>query len=208
MAESGAAETQPGRDRARGAARGRGGVIVLSGPSGCGKTSVVAEILKDPRFERSISATTRPPRPGEVDGREYYFLDETEFRRRIAEHRFVEWAEVYGALYGTPREPLERALAAGKGFVLNIDPQGAAKLRAAGWKGLYVFLLPPSLEVLEARLRNRGTDDEAAISRRLARARAEMGEAPNYDVTVVNDDIERAADEIRRIAFERGAVEL
>lgn len=179
----------------------RGRVIVISGPSGCGKTSVVDELAKDPRFARSISATTRKPRGTERDGREYYFLDEAAFRAGIAKGEFIEWAEVYGRLYGTPREPLERALAAGKWVLLNIDPQGARQLQERGEPGLYIFLLPPSLEVLEARLRRRGTDDEAAIARRLAQARLEMAEAPRYDAVVVNEDLARAADEIRRIAL-------
>jgi guanylate kinase len=181
----------------------RGRVIVISGPSGCGKTSVVDELARDPRFVRSTSATTRPPRGAERDGREYYFISEDEFRRGIAAGRFIEWAEVYGRLYGTPREPLERALDEGKWVLLNIDPQGARTLRERGQEGLYIFLLPPSLEVLEARLRRRGTEDEATIRRRLDQAAREIEQATCYDATVVNDDLAHAADEIRRIALAR-----
>jgi guanylate kinase len=183
----------------------RGRVVVISGPSGCGKTSVVNELAKDPRFVRSISATTRPPRAGERDGREYHFTDEASFRSGIAAGRFIEWAEVYGRLYGTPREPLERALEEGKFVLLNIDVQGARQLRDRGEPGLYVFLAPPSLEVLEERLRRRGTDGEEAIARRLAAAKVEMAEAPRYDAVVLNDTLERAAAEIRKIVLERAA---
>ncbi len=181
----------------------RGQVVVISGPSGCGKTSVVAELARDPRFVRSISATTRPPRPGERHGREYWFLDEAAFRENIAAGKFIEWAEVYGSLYGTPREPLERAIAEGKFVLLNIDVQGARQLRERGEPGFYVFLLPPSLEELERRLRGRGTDGDEAVRRRLEAARREMEEAPRYDAVVVNDSLERAAREIREIVLAR-----
>lgn len=181
-----------------------GRVIVISGPSGCGKTSVVDELAKDARFVRSVSATTRTPRGTEREGREYHFVSDADFRAGIREGRFIEWAEVYGRLYGTPRAPLEAALAAGKWVLLNIDPQGARKLRERGEPGLYVFLLPPSLEVLETRLRSRGTDDEPTIRRRLAQAASEIEQAPLYDATVVNDELARAAAEVRRIALATG----
>ncbi len=182
----------------------RGRVIVISGPSGCGKTSVVDELARDARFVRSVSATTRAPRGTEMSGREYHFLTEDEFRTGIATGRFIEWAEVYGRLYGTPREPLEAALAAGKWVLLNVDPQGARSLRERGEPGLYIFLLPPSLEVLEARLHRRGTDDEPTIRRRLAQAAREMAQAPLYDATVVNDELAHAVLQVKRIAFATG----
>jgi guanylate kinase len=182
----------------------RGRIVVVSGPSGCGKTSVCAELAKDPRFERSISATTRAPRAGERDGREYLFLTEAAFRQGIAEGRFLEWAEVYGRLYGTPRAPLEAAVREGRYALLNIDTQGARKLREQGVEGTFVFLVPPCPEALEARLRGRQTDDEATIRARLARAEREMAERVHYDLTVMNDDLARAAAEIR--AFVEGAV--
>jgi guanylate kinase len=174
-----------------------GRIVVISGPSGCGKTSVCAELARDPRFTRSVSATTRAPRPGERDGREYHFLADEEFRRGIAVGRFLEWAEVYGRLYGTPREPLEAAVREGRFALLNIDTQGARKLREAGVEGTFVFLLPPSLEALERRLRGRNTDDDATIRARLAEAEREMAERVHYDLAVVNDDLARAAAEIR-----------
>jgi guanylate kinase len=182
----------------------RGRVIVLSGPSGCGKSSVVDELAKDSRFVRSISATTRAPRGSEANGREYHFLGEDEFRAGIASGRFIEWAEVYGRLYGTPRAPLEAALAEGRWVLLNLDPQGARSLRERGEPGLYIFLLPPSLEVLEARLRRRGTDDEATIRRRLAQAAREMEQAPLYDATIVNDDLAHAVEQVKKVALATG----
>ncbi len=177
-------------------------LIIVSGPSGCGKTSVVAELVTDPRFVRSVSATTRRPRGAERDGRDYHILDPDAFRRGIEEDRFLEWAEVYGCLYGTPREPIEGAIAAGLYPVLNIDTQGARTLRGKGVEGLYVFILPPSLTVLEDRLRRRGTDSEESIRRRLALAETEMAESGGYDVSVVNDDVGRAAGAVRRLALE------
>jgi guanylate kinase len=184
----------------------RGGIVVVSGPSGSGKTSVVTELLRDPRFTYSISATTRAPRGAEVHGRDYLFISEPEFRRGIAEGRFLEWAEVYGRLYGTPREPLERLLADGRFVVLNIDVQGAARLREQGLCAAFVFLRPPTLEELERRLRGRRTDDESTIARRLARAKLEMDEAPKYDRIIVNDDRVRAATELRVFVLERAGV--
>lgn len=175
--------------------------LVISGPSGVGKTTVCDRVVCDPRFRLSVSATTRAPRPGEVEGREYHFLSEADFRARIAEGGFLEWAWVYGNLYGTPRAPIEAMLAAGICPVLNIDTQGARLLRERGEDGRFVFLVPPSLEVLEARLRNRKTDSPAVIERRLARARAEIAEAPRYDRIVKNDDLDRAAAETRAFAL-------
>lgn len=176
-----------------------GRLVVVSGPSGSGKTSVCAELAADPRFVRSVSATTRAPRGQEAHGRDYYFISEEEFRAGIREGRFIEWAEVYGRLYGTPREPVERAMAEGKWALLNIDVQGAARLREQGLKGIFIFVMPPSLAELERRLRGRRTDADATIARRLALAAVEMEAAPKYDAVVVNDDLARATAEVRKI---------
>jgi guanylate kinase len=181
----------------------RGRVVVISGPSGSGKTSVCHELVRDPRFTPSISATTRAPRGGEVEGVHYYFLSEEEFRRRIADGRFLEWAEVYGRLYGTPREPVEKLVAEGKIVVLNIDVQGAARLRENQVDAITIFLKPPSPEELERRLRGRRTDRDDAIAKRLALAAFEMAEAGRYDKIVVNDDLPRAAAEVRDFIYER-----
>jgi guanylate kinase len=181
------------------------GVVVISGPSGCGKTSVCIELARDPRFVRSVSATTRAPRTGEIHGRDYYFLSEAEFRADIAAGKFAEWAEVYGRLYGTPRSELEKGSGPGRFVVLNIDTQGATRLRSECVAGTYVFLEPPSMEELGRRLRGRGTDGEDAIGRRLALAEREMAEAPRYDFVVVNDDLARAVEEVKRMVLDREA---
>jgi guanylate kinase len=182
----------------------QGRVIVISGPSGSGKTSVCARLLEaDARFVPSISATTRAPRGGEEEGVHYFFLSEDAFRAGIDAGRFLEWAEVYGRLYGTPREAVERRVAEGKLVVLNIDVQGAARLRERGLEAIYVFLMPPSPAELEKRLRGRRTDRDDVIAKRLAVAAFEMAEAGKYDKIVINDDLERAAAEVRGFVYER-----
>jgi guanylate kinase len=181
-----------------------GKIVVISGPSGSGKTSVCQRLIEgDARFVPSVSATTRAPRAGEVEGAHYHFLSDDEFRRRIAAGGFLEWAEVYGRLYGTPREAVERRVAAGKVVVLNIDVQGAARLREQALDAIYVFLKPPSPAELERRLRGRRTDDDEVIARRLAVAAFEMAEAARYDRIVINDDLGRAAAEVRAFVYER-----
>lgn len=178
----------------------RGLPIVISAPSGCGKTTVVDELRRlRPELVRSISATTRPPRIGERDGVDYYFLTEEEFRRRIDEGLFAEYAQVHGHYYGTPEESLERLLASGRDVLLVIDVQGGLALKRAFPEAVTIFLLPPSMEELEARLRGRGTEPEDVIERRLANAKAEMDCAPLYQYRVVNDDVERAAREVAAI---------
>jgi len=173
-------------------------LVVISGPSGVGKTTVCERLLERDEFERVITATTRAPRAGERDGEDYYFLDEEGFDRWIAEGRFLEWAEVYGKRYGSPRADAERILACGRYPLLNIDVQGAASLRAAGLDCLRVFLLPPSTQELERRLRGRGTESKAVIAKRLAIAREELARQDEFDLRVVNDDAARAADEIAK----------
>lgn len=174
-----------------------GRLVVLSGPSGVGKGTVVAELRhRRPDLWVSVSATTRAPRSGEVDGAAYHFWTEQEFARAVAEGGFLEWAEFAGSRYGTPRAEVERRLASGESVLLEIELQGARQVHAAVPEALMVFLSPPSLAELEARLRGRGTEDEAAISRRLARARDELAAAREFDVVVVNDDVVRAAREL------------
>jgi guanylate kinase len=178
----------------------RGTMLVVSGPSGSGKSTICKRLMQDPRVEFSVSATTRAPRAGEVDGREYHFMDKTRFKHEIERGAFIEWAEVHGNLYGTPRIPMERALAAGKVFLLEIDVQGGAQLKALGLPGLYVFIAPPDLASLRQRLESRGTDTPEVIERRMAKAAEEMRARERYDHVVVNLDLERALAEVRRLA--------
>ena len=184
---------------------GRGTMLVVSGPSGSGKSTICKRLIADPRVEFSVSATTRAPRAGEVDGRDYHFMDKARFKEEIERGAFIEWAEVHGNLYGTPRVPMERALAAGMVFLLEIDVQGGAQLKALGLPGVYVFIAPPDLASLRTRLEQRGTDSSEVIERRMAKAREEMRAQERYDHVVVNLDLELAVAEVRRLAgLDRG----
>ena len=185
-------------------------LFVISGPSGAGKGTLLAELLKQrPDLGLTVSATTRSPRPGEVDGTSYYFLSDEEFRRRIAAGEFVEWAEVHGHLYGTLVSEVKRLLAKGHSLVLEIDVQGALNVRKVYPDAVLVFIEPPSLQVLEERLRGRGTEDEASIELRLKNARHEMELADQYDVRIVNNTVDRAAQELgsvmRRFEMDGGS---
>ena len=177
-----------------------GRMLLLSGPSGCGKSTICKRLLTDPRVVFSVSATTRAARPGEVDGREYTFLSKDAFRHKIERGEFIEWAEVYGNLYGTLRAPMEQALAEGKVFLVEIDVQGALQLKALDVPGIYVFVAPPDLETLRRRLLRRGTDAPEVVERRLQKAEDEYRERVKYDHVVVNDDLERAVAQVRAVA--------
>ena len=177
-----------------------GRLVVVSGPSGVGKDTVLRRLFElDPRLRYSISYTTRPPRDGEVDGVSYSFVDVDTFRRMQAEDAFLETANVHGNLYGTSRERVHEALQRGEIIVLKIDVQGAAQVRRKVPDALFVFLLPPSVEVLQERLQARETEDEASLRRRLDDAVRELAEADSYDHRVINDDVDRAALEILSI---------
>jgi guanylate kinase len=169
----------------------RGILFIVSAPSGAGKTTISSGALRAiPDLRMSVSCTTRAPRAGEVEGRDYTFLDRREFERRRAAGEFAESAEVHGFLYGTPRPPIEAALAAGSDLLLDIDVQGAQQLKARyGADAVAVFVLPPSEAELERRLRTRGTDSEEVIRRRLERARAEMEQYRSYDYYLINRDV-------------------
>lgn len=178
-----------------------GRLIVVSGPSGVGKTAVIDLLLKDRRFGRAVTATTRAPREGEQEGVDYLFLAKDEFLRRVAAGFFLEHADVYGRLYGTPRSEADRVLASGRHCLLNIDVQGAASLRAANVEALFVFILPPSLAELERRLKIRGSDAEEIVLGRLAAVDREMAEAGRFDVRLVNRDLGATA---RKLALAVG----
>lgn len=165
--------------------RTKGRLFVISGPSGVGKGSVITKLACRIDFHRSVSATTRDPRPGEVDGIDYFFLDEGTFREWIDEGRFLEWAEFSNYLYGTPRKAVEDELEAGRNVVLEIEVQGAMQVKAAMPDAVFIFITPPSLEELEARLAGRG--DTADIGRRLETAKAELGLADEFDHQIDND---------------------
>lgn len=173
-------------------------LVVLAGPTAVGKGAVTAYIrAHHPQVWLSVSATTRTPRPGEIDGVHYHFVDEAEFDRLIASGDLLEYAVVHGrARYGTPRGPVEHALAAGRPALLEIDLQGARQVRASMPEALFVFLAPPSWDELVRRLVGRGTETEQERRARLDTARDEMAAAGEFDVVVVNDDVRRASEEL------------
>jgi guanylate kinase len=181
-------EANPGAD---GAAR-RGLMLVVSSPSGAGKSTLARLLVaRDTGVALSISATTRPARPGEADGREYHFLDRGTFEAMAGRGEFLEWALVFDHFYGTPRAPVEAALAGGRDVLFDVDWQGARALRAAAPEDVVgVFVLPPSHEELERRLRARAQDDEAVIARRMARSADEISHWTEYDYVLVNRDVE------------------
>lgn len=178
----------------------RGLLVVLSGPSGVGKNTLLNEVLgRAPGIRYSISATTRPPRPGERDGVNYFFMSKEEFFRRVQQGELLEWAEVYGHFYGTPRSYVEENLSRGVNVALDIDIQGARQIRKTMPEGVFVFLLPPSWEALVERIRKRGQDSQEAIERRLDAARHEVLAVSDYDYVILNDDLDRAANELLAI---------
>lgn len=180
-----------------GAARGR--LVVLAGPSGVGKSTVVTALRVElPKLHFSVSATTRAPRPGEVDGRDYRFVSNTEFDRMIADGALLEWAQIHGGLHrsGTPAGPVEDHLAAGEPVLVEVDLAGARAVKAARPDALLVFLEPPTWDDLVARLSGRGTEPPEVIARRLDTAREELAARDEFDVAVVNDDPKRV---VRRL---------
>ena len=180
----------------------RGRLFVVSAPSGTGKTTVVERLVQVvPDLVLSRSYTSRAIREGERDGVDYNFITRARFEQLIAGNAFLEWANVFGNLYGTSAADTERELAAGRDLVLVIDVQGARKVRSRGLETVSIFVLPPSFETLERRLRGRSKDSEEAIRRRLATARAEIDAVVGYDYVVVNDELEACVDRIRAIVL-------
>ena len=178
----------------------KGKLLVISGPSGAGKSTVVFKAIEgreDICF--STSVTTRSPRPGEVDGREYFFVDFERFREMVENDELLEHAEYVANRYGTPRAYVEQRMAEGMNVLLDIEVQGARQVRKKMPDAVLIFIAPPSIEELERRLRGRGTDTEAAIEGRLIRARQEFQEADFYDYLIVNDDVEKAAAKLNAI---------
>ncbi len=179
----------------------RGLLIVLSSPSGAGKSTISRMLLAaDPEVTMSISATTRPKRPGERDDVDYHFVDDSEFERMVAAGDFVEWAPVFGYRYGTPKAPVKAALKAGRDILFDIDWQGTQQLEAAMGEDLVrIFILPPSMAELERRLHARGTDSDEVIADRMARAASEISHWPEYDYVLVNRDTAECLGEVKSI---------
>ena len=179
----------------------RGLMLVLSSPSGAGKTTLSRLLLRqDKGVELSVSVTTRAPRPGEVEGRDYHFLDRRRFERMVAQGRLLEWAEVFGNCYGTPRAPVDKALAGGRDVLFDIDWQGTQQMREKADRDLVsVFVLPPSIPALEKRLKQRAQDARAVIRARMAKAADEMSHWAEYDYVIINNEIEGAFAELRAI---------
>ncbi len=178
----------------------KGLLLVISGPSGAGKGTLCRALLKsDPALSLSISVTTRSPRPGEVDGTDYFFMEKDSFEKMIKDGQFLEWAFVYGNYYGTPFEFVQESLRLGKDILLEIDIQGALQVKEKFPEAVLIFIAPPSLSVLEARLVSRGADSKEEIRKRLSSTAGEMALARQYDYVVINDKVARAVKNIKAI---------
>jgi guanylate kinase len=179
----------------------RGILFIVSSPSGAGKSTIARKLLaSEPGLEMSVSATTRDPRPGEVDGKDYHFVTIERFREMVAANDFLEWAHVFGHRYGTPKGPVEQALSEGRDVLFDIDWQGAQQLyQQAGGDVVRVFIFPPSMEELERRLRGRRTDSDEVITARMARAAGEISHWDGYDYVLVNDDADACFSKVQTI---------
>lgn len=178
----------------------RGHLFVISAPSGTGKTTVIDRLLADnPTMKRCVTCTTRPPRSGELHGRDYFFLSDDEFNAMVQAKAFLEWAEVHGYHYGTPQRWCEDQLVAGYDIILNIDVQGGTHVKLLFPEAVLIFLSPPSLQVLEERLRSRGTNAAADIARRIQDAKFELSVKSSYDYEVVNDVLVKTVQDIENL---------
>lgn len=178
----------------------RGLMIVLSSPSGAGKTTISRALLGDPHLTMSVSTTTRARRPSEISGRDYNFVDRDSFERMVRRGEFLEHAEVFGAYYGTPRDPVEKALGQGKDVLFDIDWQGTQQLARAMRRDLVaIFILPPSMSELQRRLQTRAQDSAEVVIRRMSKAANEISHWSEYDYIIVNDDVERSVEQVRAI---------
>ncbi len=180
-----------------------GKLIVLTGPSGVGKGTLMQKLLQlHPELYYSVSATTRSPRPGEINGQNYYFITRSQFEKLVAQGELLEWAEFAGNYYGTPRAAVLEQIQSGKLVILEIELEGARQIRTSYPNALSIFILPPSFAELEKRIRGRGQDSQEAISRRLNRAQEEIEAAAEFDIQIVNDDLETALNQIEAVLFE------
>ena len=178
----------------------RGNLIILSGPSGVGKGTILSALMTDyDDIHYSISATTRKPRSGEKDGNDYYFMSEDKFKSLVEKDEFLEWAKVHNNYYGTPKKYVEENLDQGEDVILEIDIQGAHQIKEKYPEGVFIFLLPPSLEELKSRIYQRGTETEKAIKTRLKNAKKEMSTVEDYDYAIVNDEIKTTVNKLKSI---------
>lgn len=185
----------------------RGLLIIMSGPSGVGKGTIRHEVMKDKTLNLfySVSMTTRPRRPNEIDGVDYYFVSKEEFQKNIDNNNLLEWAEFVGNRYGTPKDKVEKMRDEGKNVLLEIEVNGTTQVlkNCQGHDVISIFIIPPSIEELENRIRHRGTETEEVVQTRLKKAKAEMGLKYHYEFIVLNDDVDRAANEVKDIIRSR-----
>ena len=177
----------------------KGLLFIISGPAGSGKGTIVSRVRELAQFDFSVSATTRAPRPGEEHGVHYYFIDKTEFEGKIEAGDMLEYAQYVGNYYGTPKKPVEDALAAGRNIVLDIEVKGALQVKEKMPEAVMIYILPPDYETLLSRIRGRGTETEEVIQKRMNEARNEIRIFPKYDYVVINDTVEKAAQDVLSI---------